>query len=48
MSRIGVLFGMEDTFPPALVERINQIGGPAGVEGEFVQVGGVRLDEPDR
>jgi hypothetical protein len=47
MVRIGVLFGMEETFPPALVERINRMGVP-GVEAEFVQVGGVRLDEPAR
>jgi hypothetical protein len=46
--RIGVLFGMEDTFPPALVERIGQIGGSRGIEAEFVQVGAVRLDEPAR
>jgi len=47
MARIGVLFGMEDTFPPALVERINQMQAP-GIEAEFVQIGGVRLDEPAR
>ena len=45
--RIGVLFGIEETFPPALVERIGQIA-PPGVEAEFVSVGGVRLDEPAR
>ena len=47
MARIGVLFGMEDTFPPALVERINQTNTP-GIEAEFVRIGGVRLDEPAR
>lgn len=47
MARIGVLFGMEDTFPPALVERINQMNTP-GIEAEFVRIGGVRLDEPAR
>jgi len=47
MARIGVLFGMEDTFPPALVERINQMDTP-GIEPEFVRIGGVRLDEPAR
>jgi glutathione synthase/RimK-type ligase-like ATP-grasp enzyme len=46
--RIGVLFGMEETFPPALVERINQLAGSQGLEAEAVQVGAVRLDEPAR
>jgi hypothetical protein len=45
--RIGVLFGMEETFPPALVERIRQIAAP-GVEAEFVTIGEVRLDEAAR
>jgi hypothetical protein len=45
--RIGVLFGMEDTFPPALVDRIGEIA-PPGVEAVFVSVGGIRLDEPAR
>jgi hypothetical protein len=45
VKKIGVLFGMENTFPGALVERINsmQVGD---VTAEFVQVGGVRMDEP--
>jgi hypothetical protein len=47
MACIGVLFGMEETFPPALVERIRAIA-PPGIEAEFVQIGAVRLDEPDR
>ena len=34
MKKIGVLFGMENTFPGALVERINTLtGGSMGVEG---------------
>jgi glutathione synthase/RimK-type ligase-like ATP-grasp enzyme len=39
--KIGILFGMENTFPPALVERINSMN--AGVTAEFVKVGGVRM-----
>ena len=38
MLRIGVLFGMEETFPPALVERINRMQTP-DVTAEFVSVG---------
>ncbi|MEW6322725.1 MAG: hypothetical protein AB1635_16760 [Acidobacteriota bacterium] len=45
MPRIGVLFGMENTFPGALVERINGLGLP-GVEAELVRIGTVRMDEP--
>ena len=28
MKKIGIVFGMESTFPPALVERINSFGDP--------------------
>ena len=45
--RIGVLFGMEESFPPAVVERINAMAIP-GVSGEAVQVGAIRMDEPAR
>ena len=45
--RIGVLFGMEESFPPALVDRINGMGVP-GLSAEFVSVGAVRMDEPAR
>jgi hypothetical protein len=45
MKKIGVLFGMEQTFPPALVDRINAMG-VEGVTAEFVQVGGVEMAKP--
>jgi hypothetical protein len=45
MKTIGVLFGMENTFPAALVERINGLG-VAGVTAEFVQIADVRMAEP--
>ncbi len=45
MPKIGLLFGMETTFPPAVVERINQIGAP-DVTAEFVRIGGVRMADP--
>ena len=44
-KKIGVLFGMENTFPAALVERINGMR-VAGVAAEFVQIGDVRMAEP--
>src|ERR1700712_3295903 len=45
MKKIGVLFGMENTFPGALVERINSMDID-GVSAEFVEVGGVEMAKP--
>lgn len=45
MKKIGVLFGMENTFPGALVERINAMELD-DVRAEFVQVGTVKEAEP--
>jgi len=45
MSRIAVLYGMEESFPPALVDRINAMGVP-GITAEHLKVGGVRMAEP--
>jgi hypothetical protein len=45
MKKIGVLFGMENTFPGALVERINSMDID-GIKAEFVQVGGVQMAAP--
>jgi hypothetical protein len=45
MKKIGVLFGMENTFPGALVERINSME-LEDVRAEFVQVGAVTMAEP--
>ncbi len=47
MHRIGIVFGMEESFPPALVARINAMGMP-DVTAEAVRVGAVRMDEPAR
>jgi hypothetical protein len=45
MPKIGILFGMENTFPGALVERINGMEVP-GVTAEFVQTGAAPMAEP--
>lgn len=45
MKKIGVLFGMENSFPPALVDRINA-RGQGSITAEFVSVGGVREANP--
>jgi glutathione synthase/RimK-type ligase-like ATP-grasp enzyme len=45
MQKIGVLYGMERTFPPALVDRINAMRAD-GVIAEHLQTGGVRMASP--
>jgi glutathione synthase/RimK-type ligase-like ATP-grasp enzyme len=45
MKKIGVLFGMENSFPGALVEHINA-RNIDGIQAEFVEVGAVHLDKP--
>jgi hypothetical protein len=45
MKKIGILFGMENSFPPAFVERINSMNLP-DITAEFVQVGGVEAAQP--
>jgi glutathione synthase/RimK-type ligase-like ATP-grasp enzyme len=45
MKKIGVLFGVENSFPGALVERINALA-PSGIQAEFVSTGAVDLDQP--
>jgi glutathione synthase/RimK-type ligase-like ATP-grasp enzyme len=47
MHRIGVLYGMENTFPAALVDRINMMRAP-GVQAESLHSGGVKMAEPSR
>ena len=44
MKKIGILFGMENSFPPALVEHINA-RKIDGIHAEFVETGAVRLDK---
>ena len=45
MKKIGVLFGVENTFPGALVNRINSME-IEGIRAEFVEVGGVEMAVP--
>ena len=44
MKTIGVLFGMENSFPGALVEHINA-RNVEGIRAEFVRTGAVHLDK---
>ncbi len=45
VKKIGIIFGMETTFPPALVDKINSMG-EAGIQAELATVGEVRMAEP--
>lgn len=47
MKLIGVLYGMENQFPPALVDRINAMQVP-DVRAEHLKVGGVKMDDLSR
>lgn len=42
MHKIGIIYGMENTFPAALVDRINQ-RKVAGVTAEHIHIGGVKM-----
>lgn len=44
MKKIGILFGQENTFPQAFVDRINQKAEP-GITAEFVRIDKVRQGE---
>ena len=45
MKKIGIIYGMENTFPAALVERINSKRVP-GITAENVRIGGIKMAEP--
>ncbi len=45
MRKIGIIFGMEDTFPGAVVAKINDMKVD-DVTAEFVKIGGVKMAEP--
>lgn len=43
--KIGVLHGMENSFPPALVQRINSKNVP-GIQADAIRIGGIKVGEP--
>ncbi len=43
--KVGLMVGREWSFPPAFIEEVNRRN--AGVEAEFVRLGGTRMDEPN-
>jgi hypothetical protein len=46
MKKIGILFGQEQSFPPAFVERVNQKTGGKEIVAEFVRIDKVIQGEP--
>ena len=46
MKKVGILFGMENSFPGALVARINEMN--KGVLAEFVDVGVTKMADPSK
>ena len=46
MPTVGLLFGMEETFPPALRDRINELGVKDKVTAEFCSLDIWKMDEP--
>jgi hypothetical protein len=44
--KIGLLCGREYSFPPAFIERVNELGAPHGIRAEFVKLTGTRMGEP--
>jgi glutathione synthase/RimK-type ligase-like ATP-grasp enzyme len=45
MKKIGVIYGMEETFPGALVDRVNA-KKIEGITAEHIHIGGIRMDQP--
>lgn len=47
LKRIGLLVGMEWSWPPAFIEEVNKRTQHTGVMAEFVQIGGSWMNEPN-
>ncbi|HEY7497265.1 MAG TPA: hypothetical protein VH740_02060, partial [Vicinamibacterales bacterium] len=43
---VGLLCGREYSFPPAFVQRVNELGAPHGIGAAMVKLGGTKMDEP--
>jgi hypothetical protein len=46
MMKIGLMCGREYAFPPAFLDRVNQLGREHGITAEFVVLAGTRMGEP--
>jgi hypothetical protein len=45
---VGLLCGREYSFPPAFIQRVNEIGAPHGVAAAMVSLAGTKMDEAAR
>ena len=43
--KIGILCGREYSFPPAFIEKVNELGKKDGITAEFVKLGGTVMGE---
>jgi hypothetical protein len=46
--KIGILCGREYSFPPAFIEKVNELGKKDGISAEFVTLAGTVMGEPAR
>jgi hypothetical protein len=44
--KIGLVVGREFSFPPAFIERVNDLGRPHGITAELAKFGGTKMDQP--
>jgi hypothetical protein len=43
--KIGLLCGREYSFPPAFLDRVNQLGRPHGISADYVKLTGTRMGD---
>jgi hypothetical protein len=43
--KIGILCGREYSFPPAFIDKVNELGKKDGISAEFVKLGGTVMGE---
>ena len=46
MMKIGLMCGREFSFPPAFLQRVNELGQKDGISAEFVKLSGTKMGEP--
>ena len=44
--KIGLLCGREYSFPPAFLNKVNELGAKEGITADFVKLGGTRMGKP--
>ncbi len=44
--KVGLMVGREFSFPPAFIDRVNQIGAQHGISADLVKLAGTKFDEP--